>query len=111
VYNVNNETRLLFIHQTKFQMRILKRYGGSICLLDATYKTTKYALPLFFLAVKTNIDYQVVASFITQDELTNTITEALSIIKSWNIEWNPKCFMVDNCEEEINSIKNVFPRT
>ena len=36
----------------------LERYGNKLCLPDATYKTTRYALPLFFVAVKTNVDYQ-----------------------------------------------------
>ena len=49
------------------------------CLLDATYKTTRYALPLFLLVIKTNIDYQVVGAFVTQDEKTETIAEALSM--------------------------------
>jgi Amyotrophic lateral sclerosis 2 chromosomal region candidate gene 8 len=38
---------ILFCHQTEWQKRLLSRYGR-ICLLDATYKTTKYSLPLFF---------------------------------------------------------------
>ena len=58
-----HETKLLFVHQTKFQKRMLKRYGNSICLLHATYKTTKCLLPLFFVVVKTNVNYQAVASF------------------------------------------------
>ena len=33
---------LLLVHQTDCQKRLLIRYG-SICLLDATYKTTRYA--------------------------------------------------------------------
>ena len=107
---VVHETRLLFVHQTKFQKRMLKRYGNSICLLDATYKTTKYSLQLFFVVVKTNVNYQVVASFVVQDETTMAITEALRIIKSWAPEWDPKCFMVDNCDEEIKSIGKIFPR-
>ena len=28
-------------------------------MLDATYRTTKYALPFFFIVVKTNVNYQV----------------------------------------------------
>ena len=56
---------LLFVHQSAWQRRLLKRYGN-ICLLDATYKTTRYALPLFFLVVRTNGDYQVVGSFVVQ---------------------------------------------
>nr|XP_047144725.1 uncharacterized protein LOC124818213 [Hydra vulgaris] len=50
----------------------------------------------------------VVASFAVQDETTDTITEALKKLSQWNPEWNPKCFMTDNCEAEILSIENVF---
>ncbi|XP_066925961.1 uncharacterized protein, partial [Clytia hemisphaerica] len=52
--------RLLFVHQTKRQRRLLAKYGNFVCLLDATYKTTKYSLPLFFIATRTNVDYQVI---------------------------------------------------
>lgn len=51
---------LLFVHQTRYQKHLLQRYGDELSLLDATYKTTKYSLPLFFVAVKTKVDYQVV---------------------------------------------------
>ena len=52
---------LLFVHQTKDQRRLLERYGNETSMLDATYKTTKYSPPLFFVVVKTNVDYQIVA--------------------------------------------------
>ena len=77
----------------------MRKYGNHITLLDATYKTTRYAVPLFFLAVKTNVKYMVVGSFAVQDETTDAISEALSVFKKWNNVWNPLCFMVDNCEE------------
>ena len=47
---------LLFVYQTKWQRRLFQRYCGEMLLLDATYKTTRYVLPLFFLVVKTNVD-------------------------------------------------------
>ena len=103
-------SRLLFVHQTKNQKSLLKKYGNHICLLDATYKTTRYAVPLFFVVVKTNIDYQVVASFVVQDETTESITEALSMLADWNPSWNPMVFMVDKSDQEINAIGNVFER-
>ena len=82
-------SNLLIVHQTVSQKRLMERYGNNIGLLDATYKTTKYAVPLFFVVVKTNVDYQVVASFATQDEKSETIMEALLVIKSWNKFGNP----------------------
>ena len=87
----------------------MRKYGNHVTLLDATYKTTRYAVPLFFLAVKTNVKYMVVGSFAVQDETTDAISEALDIFKQWNDAWNPLCFMVDNCEEEINAIQENFP--
>ena len=45
--------------------------GGELCLLDATYRTTKYAVPLFFICVKTSTDYAVVAVFACQFEDSN----------------------------------------
>ena len=68
---------LLFVHQTKDQRRLLERFGNEISMLDATYKTTRYSLPLFFVVVKTNVDYQIVGSFVIQSETTASIYEAL----------------------------------
>ena len=78
-------------------------------MLDATYKTTRYSLPLFFVVVKTNVDYQIVGSFVIQSETTDSIYEALSVLKSWNPKWNPSYFMVDYSEEEMSAIGKLFP--
>ena len=77
-------------------------------MLDATYKTTRYSLPLFFVVVKTNVDYQIVGSFVVQSETTDTIFEALSVLKSWNQKWNPSCFMVDYSEEEMSQQLGIY---
>ena len=77
--------------------------------MDATYKTTAYDLPLFFLAVKTNCDYQIVATFITEDEHTNTIAEALTILKDNCLDISPPYFLTDFDESEISAIEKVFP--
>ena len=101
--------KLLFVHQTAWQKRLLRLYGNDICFLDATYKTTRYALPLFFIAVKTNVDYQVVRSFVTEDETVCSIKEALEVVREWNPDWSPHLFMTDNCSQEIQAIENLFP--
>jgi len=98
---------LLFYHQTEWQRHLIIRYGNT-CLLDATYKTTKYALPLFFLVVKTNVNYCVAATFIVQCEDSDSITEALYMIKSWNDKWVPQYFVTDYYEAEYNSIAKIF---
>jgi len=107
----NRETGLLFCHQTKWQKHLLNRYGHEICLLDATYKTSRYALPLFFVCVKTNVNYCTAASFIVQSEDTRSISEAIQVIKLWNPAWQPENWMVDFCEAEINALETAFPGT
>lgn len=102
------ESGLMFVYQTAWMKRLLKRYGEMI-LLDATYKTTRYALPLFFVVVKTNIGYQVVAAFVIEGESTAMITSALEIIKKWNPDLNPTHVMLDCCKEEFNAVEAVFP--
>ena len=52
---------------------------------------------------------QVVGSFAIQDETTNAISEALPMLKSWNLQWQPRCFMIDNYDEEISAIRQNFP--
>jgi hypothetical protein len=64
---------------------------------------------LFFIAVKTNVDYKVVGSFVIQYETTEAITEALKKLKDWNSSWNPPYFMTDLSEQEMNAIQEVFP--
>ena len=72
---------MLFVHQTTLQQHLLNRYGNNLCLLDGSYKTTRYSLPLFFLALKTNADYQIVGSIAMQGETKKTIKEALHVLK------------------------------
>ena len=97
----------MFACQTESQRRLLARYG-KICLIDATYKTMRYAMPLFFLCVKTNVNYEVVAAFICQNETTAEIEKALSIIHEWNSDWVPQYFMSDFDEKEIHAIESAF---
>ena len=49
----------LLVHQTGEQRRLMSLYGNEICLLDATYRTSRYALPLFLVVVPVNVGYQV----------------------------------------------------
>lgn len=96
----------LFIHQSKQQL--LKKYG-ELVLIDATYKTTKYALPLILLVVRTNVSYVPIAEFIVEAERTENILEALQIIKSWNQSWDPKYSMLDYSQEEYQALHDLYP--
>ena len=63
----NSSNSLLFVYQSKWQMDLIKRYGNEMVLVDAAYKTTRYALLLSFMVVKTNVDYQIEASFVIEN--------------------------------------------
>jgi hypothetical protein len=101
--------KFLYVHQTRWQQKLLERYGNEICLLDATYRTTRYSLPLYFLCVPTNVNYVTVATFIVESEDTPSLHEALSVLKAWNLNWRPAYFMCDYALEEINALESVFP--
>ena len=75
------DNKMLFVYQSKDMQRLYQRYGKHLVLLDATYKTTKYSLPLYFLIVQTNVNYQVAAVIVTQEETTCMLSKALQIIK------------------------------
>lgn len=97
----------LLCFQTKWQKDMIQRYG-SIGLLDATYKITKYDLPLYFLVVKTNTGYMNVGTFVVLHEDNKSIEEALRIFKDWNPNWSPNYFVTDFDEAERIALKSVF---
>ena len=106
----NYKQPLLWVHQTDWQKDILRRYGNTLSMLDATYKTTCYELALFFVCVRTNVGYSVVAEFVVHSESAENIQEALQILKKWNPDWAPRYFMTDYSEAELNALEAVFPR-
>ena len=87
-----------------------QRYGNHMILLDATYKTTKYALPLFFVVVQANLNFQVYFITVLQEESTEMITKPLKIFREWNPKVSPKYALVDFGEREIKSLEIVFGR-
>ena len=107
----NYEQTLLWIHQSNWQRELLTRYDNTISLIDATYKTTKYDLALFFICVKTNVGYSVVAEFVVQSETAENISEALAKLKLWNPNWCPLYFMSDYSEAELVALEEIFPAT
>ena len=91
------------MHQEVWQKELLTRYGNTLTLI-------KYSIPLFFLCVKTNVSYTVVAEFIKQSETSEHILEALSMLKSWNPSW-PEHFMMDYSDAEMAAVRSLFPST
>ena len=103
------EQTFLWVHQTQWQKEMLAKYGNTMTLLDATYKTTLYDLALFFVTVRTNAGYMVAAEFLVHSETNEQIEEALNLLKQWNPLWSPSYFMCDYSEAEILAIETAFP--
>ena len=82
--------KMMFVYQSKKMKNMYERYGNHMILLDATYETTNYALPLFFVVVQTNVNFQVCCVIVLQEESTEMITKALKIFKEWNLMVSPK---------------------
>ena len=78
--NEDIKKTLLFIHMSVVQKLLLQHYNNLV-LMDATYHTCRLMLPLFFLTMKTNVNYSPLASFIVQNEDAKSISEALSRIR------------------------------
>ena len=105
------EETLLFVHQEPWQQQMLERYGSEPALMDATYKTTRCTIPLFFVCVHTKVGHKVVAEFMCRSEDQASISEALAIIKGWNPAWNPAYLMVDYSNAEIAALEQQFPKS
>ena len=60
------------------------------------------------MVVKTNIDYQIVAVFVTENETEDSMKETLSIIKSWNKAVSPIYGMTNYCTEKFKAMQNIF---
>jgi MULE transposase domain len=87
----------------------LALYGSYVCLLDCTYNTTVYDMPLFTVAVKTNCGFYYVATALLMSESTAYISKALQQIKDANPDWHPKAIICDFSEAEIAAAETVFP--
>ena len=88
------------------QKELLVKYVNDISLIDATHKTTRYDIALFFICVKTNVGYAVVADFIIQDETAEKSEEALQILQQWNPN---RRLILFYSEAELLAIGEVFP--
>jgi len=88
---------------------MLELYGSDVCLIDATYRTTSYDLPLVCLCVATNVGYVNVASMLLVDEKSETIAVGLKKLSSWNSGWKPKFFMSDFHAGQIAALETTFP--
>lgn len=100
---------VIFAHQSEWQKRMLCRYGNEVTLMDATYNTNIYDMPLFVLSVPTNVGYVVVASILLTNEEKASFDAAIRLIAEWNPDWKPRYAMSDFNMAQISAFETVFP--
>ena len=64
---------------------------------------------MFFVAVRTNVNFAVVATFLVHNDDCSTIAEALEVVQNWNVLWKPTYFLVDWYKSERKSVAKCFP--
>ena len=66
-------------------MDLIKRHVNEMILLDAKQNKKKnaiYALSLFFMVFKTNVDYQIILLFVIENETYKAISEVVAVIQN-----------------------------
>ena len=61
----------------------------------------------FFLVVKNDVGYQVVAAFLIEGETRENTAPALTKIEEWNPDFNSLYAMVDYCAKEIYALETL----
>ncbi|RHZ86811.1 hypothetical protein Glove_44g33 [Diversispora epigaea] len=98
---------IVFAHPK--QLKKLHQYGW-LTLIDSTHKTNKHDWRLFTLYIRDSYNcWDVGAHFFVSNEDSDTIVEALKIIRNICKNWIPGYVLMDQSNIEANSIKKVFP--
>lgn len=78
-------------------------------MINATYNTTIYGVPLFMLCVLTSSGFVVIGTFLALDEQSETIAAGLRVFAEWCPNWKPKYMMSDFSNAQISAMESVFP--
>jgi len=100
---------LLFVYQSSQMKHLYRRYGNLLVVLDAVYRAQCYPLPVFFVLVRTNVNFQVAAIFVVQQETQRSLVNALHVIRRWSPDVSPRFALVDFSEEEVAALGETFP--
>lgn len=91
--------------------RALSQRFGSLFMIDFTFKTNAYNLPLLHIVGKTNTNSTFTSALVVlPNQAETTITEA---IQAWKdhvmLSTSPRIFVTDRERAIVNALKSVFP--
>jgi hypothetical protein len=105
--SVKSTKGIVFAHPT--QLEKLQHHGW-LTLIDSTHKTNKYDWRLFTLYIRdTYGSWNIGAHFLVSIEDSDTVSEALKIIRNKFCHWFPRYILSDQSSIEAKSIKKTFP--
>ena len=104
--------KFLFLYQTLYQQILLRRYGSILFITEIIPRGSRgpLAVSMYLLAVRTNVDYQVVGTILINEYNDNTksLKCCLSRFNNWNISWKPKYLMIDSNDALVSTVKGLF---
>lgn len=103
---VERQQNLLLAYQSSNQHYLMRRYGPELLFVD---ESSAYDIPMFFLSVKTNCIYHVVAFFLSTSRSVESITEGLAAVKNWNPDIEPRYIMCDHDESHFAAVQATWP--
>ena len=102
----------IYFHQSPSQRSMLEKYGSTLYItqIKTSERSSKIlAVSMYLLAVRTNVDYQVVGTILMNKYNEKPLREILNLYKEVNEGWIPKYFMIDMSEDLLFSVTELFP--
>ncbi|RHZ78348.1 hypothetical protein Glove_165g82 [Diversispora epigaea] len=98
-----------FVFARLKQLEKLQKYGW-LTLIDSIHKTNRYDWRLFTLYIRDGYGcWDIGGHFFVSNEDSNTVVEALMIIRRFCSSWKPRYFLADQSSIEAKSIVMAFP--
>ena len=108
-----NYQNIFLLHQTRNQQFLLNKYGSLIFFAEINLRSrAKIAISLFLICVRTNVDYQVVATVLcnkcNDQSKALKVKEAIMNFKRINTLWKPKYIVIDPSDSLVTAVTAAF---
>ncbi|XP_071948368.1 uncharacterized protein [Antedon mediterranea] len=101
----------MLVYQESWQSNLMKSRLRALYVIDSTYKTHRYPLPLYTLWIYIDEKFICVAIIIMQCDATDDLAQALRHLKHWNPNWNPEYFLMDTQQPCWKAVEQTFPNS
>ncbi|XP_033099141.1 uncharacterized protein LOC117102824 [Anneissia japonica] len=106
-----DDTLFMLLYQEAWQINLMKSRLKVLYVIDSTYRTLKYPLPLYTVWIYTDEKFICVATIIIQCDTTDDLAQALQYLRSWNPDWQPDYFLLDAQQQCWKAVEQTFPES